>query len=154
MPCLGGEDIGTVHPRQWSPSQRVEADVDVQHRGHRLASRGRLRSLRVWRERLEESTNDEEHDAHPDRRNEQRELAAQRLHGKKYEEGSSNDLHDAIDTRGEEGIRCASVADGPKDGWGVVIDRVLTAKLLEEENEKGDEESDEVSFAQESFLYA
>ena len=61
VPCARREDVGDVYPRQRAPAHRVEAHVDVQHRGHRLARRWGLRAHGGWRrERLQQRADNEE----------------------------------------------------------------------------------------------
>lgn len=77
MAGAGREDVRAVHPRERTPAHRVEADVDVEHRGHRLRRGwwGRALDDRGWRERLEERADDEEERAHADSGDQERELA-------------------------------------------------------------------------------
>lgn len=105
------EDIRAVHPRQRSPAQRVEAHIDKQHRGHRLARGRRVRALdeRARRERLEERGDDVEEDAHAERGDEQRELAPERLDEAEDEDGGRNDFDDAVHAGREQRVLRAGV---------------------------------------------
>ena len=114
MPCARREDVRDVYPRKRAPAHAVEAHVEVQHRRHRLARRGRRRGIRGWRVGLEQSADDEEEDAHAHRRDEERHLASQRVYEEEHEKCRRNDLDDAVDARREQRIRRACVPDLPQ----------------------------------------
>ena len=101
------------HSRKGSPAHRIEADVEVQHGGHGLA-RGRGVRARVARgrgERLEERADDEEQDAHAHARDEERELAPERVDQEEHEDRRRDDLDDPINPRREQGVGGARVPD-------------------------------------------
>lgn len=108
------EDVRDVHPRQRAPAHRVEAHVDVEHRGHRLARRWGLEACgrrRGRRERLEQRADNEEEDAHAHRGDEQRELAAEGLDEEEDEDGRRDEFDDAVDPGREERVGRARVSN-------------------------------------------
>ena len=54
--------------------------------------------------RLEDGTDDEEHDTHTHGRDEQRGFATQAIDHKKDKDGRRNHLDNTVDARGEQGI--------------------------------------------------
>lgn len=133
---------------------------------------------------LLQGADDEEEDAHPHGGPEERPLATEELDTEEDEDGSGDDFDDTVDTRGEEGWSGAGVADlnhkgGKKsenfalacsnpvsfffffflthrleDTRSVVTDGVLACELLEQEDDKGDDESDPLTRSEESLAEA
>ena len=97
--------------RKRAPSHRVEAYVNVEHRGHGLTCRGRVRGTLRGREDLQESSDDEEEDAHAHARDEERQLAPERVDEEEHEDRRRDDLHDPVDARREQRVRGARVSD-------------------------------------------
>lgn len=155
MASTSGEDIRDIHPRKGTPAHRVEAHVDVKHRSHSFASRWRSGTICQggWRRvSLEDSSDDEEQSAHSESRDEERDLASCRLDHEEDEERCRNGLDDTVDTGRQQRIRRALVADRREDLRCVVADRVLSCPLLEEEDDEGDDEADEVALSEECLL--
>lgn len=110
MPRRRREYIAHIHPRQRAPPHAIEAHIDIQHRRHRLARRRRREARghgRRRRVRLEDRGDDEEQRAHPDGGDDEREPPPERLDEEEHEERGGDDLDDAVDARGEEGVRRA-----------------------------------------------
>lgn len=112
MPRPRIEDIRTIHPRQWSPSHRIETYIDVEHSRHRFGcSRWVGRSDFRWRVGLEDCTDDEEEDTHSHGRDEEGHLSTQGLDEEEDEDGGGDDFDDSVDSGGEEGDGSACVSD-------------------------------------------
>lgn len=154
-PC--GEDVGNVDPWQWTPSHRVEADIDVQHRSHGLGRRRGIGSSKPrvcdrWRVSLEDGADDKEEGSHSKCRNDEREPTTERLDTEEDEDGCCDDLDDTIHTAGKEGVLPVGVSNGCEDLGRIVVDGVLASPLLQEEDEEGDEKTDEVALAEECLF--
>lgn len=102
-----------MHLRQGPPSHRVEAHVDVEHRGHGFARGRRVYGVSGGREDLEERADDEEEDAHAHAGDEERQLAPEGVDKEEDEECGPYDLHDPIDPGGEQRVRRPCVPDLP-----------------------------------------
>lgn len=92
VPCPGREDIGHIHPRQRSPTHRVEAHVDIQERGHRPRCWSRGGRCRVRRVGLEDGADDVEEGAHAHRGDDKGSAAAESFDTEKDEEGCGDEL--------------------------------------------------------------
>lgn len=106
MPSPRREDICDVNPRQRTPPQRIEADVDIQHRSHSLARRGRDGGRRVRRGRvdLEEGADDEEQSTHAEGGNDEEHLSTERVDEEEDEDGGGDEFDDAVYTGCEERV--------------------------------------------------
>lgn len=112
MPRPRIKDIRTIHPRKWTPSHRIETYINIQHSRHRFGcSRWVGGSDFRWGVGLEDSTDDEEEDAHAHGRDEEGHLSAQGFDEEEHEDGGSDDFDDSVDPGGEEGDRGARVSD-------------------------------------------
>lgn len=58
---------------------------------------------------LENSTDDEEHDAHSHGRDEQRRLTTKTVDHEEHEDGGRYHFDDTVDPRGKEGVRCSGI---------------------------------------------
>lgn len=85
MPCTRRKNVRDVHPWKRSPPHRVEAYIDIQHRGHRLGRRRRSGCGRHNRVRFKDCANDKERDAHAHGRYEERGLASQTVDHEEHE---------------------------------------------------------------------
>ena len=173
MPRARREDVRHIHPRQRPPPHAVEAHVDVQHRGHRLARRwGRDRVLRRG-VRLEERADDEEQRAHAHGRDEERHFTSERVDHEEHEDRGRDDFHHAVDPGREERVLRARVPDlhaksyqplrstgqnrksthRREDLGRVISDRVLAAPLLQYKNHNSNNKPYEVPLPQERLAH-
>ena len=162
MPCASREDIRDIDPGKRTPAHAVEAHVDVEHGSHGLGCIAGLRCrvrVRVgagdwWWVCLEDGANDEEEDTHAEGGDDEGKFTTQGFDTEEDEDGGGDDLDDTVDTRGQQRVLPAEVADGREDLRSVVVDAVLTSPLLEEEDNEGDDEANEVALAEEGLLPA
>ena len=97
MPRPSGEDIRDVDPGKRSPSNTVEAYVDVEHCGHTFRCLAGLRWCLVGvrggrRVCLEDGTDREEEDAHAERGDHQGEFTTQGFNTEEDEDDGDDDL--------------------------------------------------------------
>ena len=109
-----GADIGyqVGYSRKGSPTHGIEAHIDVQHGSHGLAS-GRRINVRIGGGRVGffNRSDDEEERAHSDGRDEERQLATERLDKEEHEEDRRDKFDDSVDTGSKQRSSVASISD-------------------------------------------